>query len=58
MSKKINVRRSIGLPAVLRKSHAHKSRKDYDRKKLKGVDRIQDKYPDEVRAFNSFSKCS
>ena len=35
MSKKTNVRRSVGAPTVLRKSHAHKSRKDYNRKKLK-----------------------
>jgi hypothetical protein len=39
MNKKINIksiRKQIGVPTILRKSHAHKSKKDYNRKKLKG----------------------
>jgi len=38
MNKKINmksIRKQIGAPTILRKSHAHKSKKDYDRKRLK-----------------------
>ena len=35
MSKGRTMKRRVGSPTVLRKSHAHKSRKDYNRKKLK-----------------------
>jgi len=30
------IRKQVGTPIILRKGHAHKSKKDYDRKKLKG----------------------
>jgi hypothetical protein len=30
-----SIRKQIGAPTILRKSHAHKSKKDYDRKRLK-----------------------
>ena len=36
MANKTTMKRRVGSPTILRKSHAHKSKKDYDRKKLKG----------------------
>ena len=35
MSSKGTVKRRVGSPTILKKSHAHKSKKDYDRKRLK-----------------------
>ena len=35
MSSKRTVKRRVGSPTILKKSHAHKSKKDYDRKRLK-----------------------